>query len=244
MAAGGGRIGRRFLLRVPVAESFRAIPGFDIAGASDPAELVAGDHFDYLPTASGTLGIVIGDVAGHGFGPTLLMASLRAHLRGLVERFDRLDEVLTHANRLLSDEMDDDYFVTLLLGRFDPRTGIFEYVNAGHPSGCVLDRGVRVKSLLESDSYPLGVDRSTTYPSASHIRLESGDTLLLLTDGILEAQSPSGIFFGRTRTLEIARQSQRVTALGMIQRLHAAVRVFVGPGGLPDDITSVVVRAL
>lgn len=67
--------------------------------------------------APGTLGIAIGDVAGHGFGPTLLMASLRAHLRGLVERFERLDELVTHANRLLSAEMDDDYFITLLLGR-------------------------------------------------------------------------------------------------------------------------------
>jgi len=105
----------------------------------------------------GSLGVVIGDVSGHGFGPSLLMVALRNHLRALADHHDRIDEVLSDANRLLSAEMEDGYFITLLMGRLDARERTFRYVNAGHPTGYVLDAAGQVTACLESASLPLGI---------------------------------------------------------------------------------------
>src|SRR5262245_29372164 len=79
------------------------IHGFDIGGASYPAALTGGDYFDFIPLPDGTLGLVVGDVSGHGFGPALLMASTRAYVRGLAQTYVDPTEILTRANRVLAD---------------------------------------------------------------------------------------------------------------------------------------------
>jgi len=219
------------------------IPGFDIAGASYAAEFTAGDHFDYLPMAGSTLGVVVGDVSGHGFGPALLMVALRTHLRALIDHHDELDEILTDANRLLSREMDEEYFITLVIGQLDPSARTFRYVNAGHPAGYLLDRSGRVKAHLESTSMPLGILPDTVYPPAETLAMESGDLLLLLTDGILEAQTADGTQFGAERTLDLIRAHQSEPAKAIIEALYGAVRGFSDQGKIADDVTAVIVKS-
>jgi len=219
-----------------------AIPGFDIAGASYPAEFTAGDHFDYIPMAGATLGIVIGDVTGHGYGPALLMVALRNHLRALIRHHDALDEILGDANRLLSEEMEEEYFITLLMGRLDPQTRTFDYINAGHPSGYLFDASGEHKASLNSTTIPLGVLHDLNFPPAQSVALEPGDMLVLVTDGVLEAQRADGAQFGEQRTLDTIRDHHRRPAREIIAALFREARTFSGERRIADDVTAVVVK--
>ena len=222
------------------------IPGLDIAGASYPAEFAAGDYFDYLPMSDNLLGIVVGDVAGHGFGPALLMASIHAHLQSLARMYADVDQIVALVNAALLRETEEDRFVTLLLGQLDLGTRTFVYCNAGHPDGYVLDAAGRVKARLESDSLPLGICADTSFVTGRPVTLEPGDLLLLLTDGILEAQSGGGggAQFGIERTLEFVRTHRRQPAAEIIRLLYDAVVEFSECHKVTDDLTAVIVKVL
>src|SRR5882672_9710414 len=120
-------------------KSAPACPGFDIAGASFPAEATGGDYFDYLPMLHDRLGVVVGDVTGHGIGPALLMAETRAYLRILARNREDVGEILTRANGILAEDVGSERFITLFLGRIDPKNRGFVYASAGHPAGYVLN---------------------------------------------------------------------------------------------------------
>ncbi|HYW79305.1 MAG TPA: SpoIIE family protein phosphatase, partial [Thermoguttaceae bacterium] len=163
------------------------LPGFDIAGASYPAEFAAGDYFDYLTISDESLGLVIADVSGHGFAPALLMASTHALLQSLAHTNCELGTILMQANRFLARETELDRYVTLLLGRLDPANRSFVYASAGHTPGFLLNHSGDVKRRLESTSLPLAVMPDIEFPACDPIHLESGDMILLLTDGFHEA---------------------------------------------------------
>jgi PAS domain S-box-containing protein len=218
------------------------LEGYDIAGASFPAAYANGDYFNYLPMAGESLGIVVGDVSGHGLGPALLMATLHAHLQSLVRHHDHLCEILTHANRFLMNE--SDRFTTLFFGQLWPRTRSFAYVNAGHPTGYVLDASGAVRANLESTSFPLGVDVEAEFVTGDPIVLKPGDLIFLLTDGILEAETPDEAMFGVDRALETVRSSLHEPAQRIVERVYQAIQEFSQPRNLVDDATVVVVKVV
>src|SRR5205807_4434398 len=111
---------------------------FDISGASYPAEATGGDYFDYIPMRDGGLGVVIGDVSGHGFGPALLMAELRAYLRALLLTREDVGEIVELLNRALADDAPEGHFATLLLARLEPTSRSVVYASAGHMPGYIL----------------------------------------------------------------------------------------------------------
>lgn len=231
------RIQEHLLPRGPVA-----LLGYDIAGLLCPAAFAAGDHFDYLSMPGGTLGIVVGDVSGHGFDSAPLMASVHAYLRLLAETRTEVDEILTYANSLLIKEIELGRYVTLLMGRLDPVSHTFAYVNAGHPAGYLLDCRGGVKATLSSTSMPIGIWEETRFEEAETIDFAPGDILILLTDGILEAESPDGVPFGAERVLQIIGDHRRKAAADIISILYDAICEFSHPTKLSDDITGVVVK--
>jgi sigma-B regulation protein RsbU (phosphoserine phosphatase) len=145
------------------------LEGFDIAGALYPATATAGDYYDYIPMLEHCLGIVVGDVSGHGMGPALLMSETRACLRTLTQAYFDVGDILTRANRVLADDTDDLHFVTLAMGRIDPLTHTFVYASAGQ-QGHLLHAGNKV-TVLESTSLPLGVNQDTVVPTAPPLQL-------------------------------------------------------------------------
>jgi len=199
-----------------------------------------GDYFDYLPMAGDSLGIVIGDVSGHGLGPALLMATLYAHLKSLVEDYRDVTEILARANRFLAKE--SDRFITLFFGRLHPATRSFTYASAGHPTGYILDASGAIKKKLESTAIPLAVHGDTDFPMGGDTVLQGGDLVFLLTDGILEAASPDGPAFGVDRALETIRRSLREPAQRIIERLFEAVAEHSKPQKLVDDVTAIVIK--
>ena len=217
------------------------LPGFDVAGASFPAEATGGDYFDYIPMADGGLAVVIGDVCGHGFGPALVMAELRAYLRAFLLTRTDVGEIVGLLNRSLAS--DTDRFVTLLIARLDPPTRSLVYAGAGHVPGYLLGADGAVKARLESTGLPLAVLPDAAYPTEPLPPLGPGEMVLFLTDGLVEAHGPDQVPFGTDRVLGVVRAHRAEPARRIIEALYAAVRSYCGPAAQPDDMTAVVIKA-
>lgn len=219
-----------------------ALPGFDLAGVWHPAESTSGDYYDYIPMGNDRLGIVIGDVCGHGFGPSLLMAETRAYLRALALTRTDVGEILTLTNRILAADTVDDRYVTLFFGQLDLATRSFEYGSAGHPAAYLFDDTGQVKAALPSTSPPLGIEISFQFAKAATLQLEPGELVLLLTDGVVEAASPEGRVLGVDPLLKVVRENRRRTAGEILDLLHGTVCKFCRGTPQLDDMTMVLIR--
>ncbi|MFW6171768.1 MAG: SpoIIE family protein phosphatase, partial [Planctomycetota bacterium] len=218
------------------------LPGVDVFGAVYPAEFTAGDYFDYLTLPDGRVGFTIGDVTGHGFGPALIMASIHVMFRLLVETHRDVGEILELANSVLVNETQEDRFVTLVFACLDLETKTVVYSNAGHPPGYVLNAAGDVRARLVSTNLPLGVAPNAKFCTGDPVTLDPGDTVLLLSDGILESKSPEGVQFGPERTLDVVRANLHKTAAEIVENLCQAARGFSGGKAAFDDITAVAIK--
>ena len=216
------------------------LEGFDIAGKVFPAEFAAGDHFDYFRLEDGTLVFLIADVAGHGFSSALLMASTHAYIRSLFSTNLNIEEVLRHTNLELM--RDTDLFVSMILGCLCPQNRTFVYINAGHPTGYVLDPSGQVKHALPSSTPPLAI-MEMSFISSEPIQLEPGDMLLMATDGVMEARSEENTEFSNERFLEVVRTHCHRAADEIIASLHQSVEDFCGSEGIEDDLTVLIIKA-
>jgi len=223
-------------------QSAPSLQGFDIAGALCPAQFAAGDYFDYLTMSDGSLGFAVGDVSGHGYGPALLMAATSGHLRSLVEANDDLQQVLGLLNRALVERTNAEHFVTMFLGRLDRETRSFTYASAGHPSAYVLDSSGQVRAELRSTGMPLAIVAETEFAAGSAVVLDPGDTVLMLTDGFLEARSPAREYFQWGHVLDVVRANLNEPANDIIEGLYRAVEEFSQRETPDDDLTAVVVK--
>ena len=218
------------------------LEGFDIAGALYPATATAGDYYDYIPMLEHCLGIVVGDVSGHGMGPALLMSETRACLRTLAQAYFDVGDILTRANRVLAADTNDFHFVTLAMGRIDPLTHTFVYASAGQ-QGHLLHAGNKV-TVLESTSLPLGINEDTVIPTAPPLQLASGEIITFFTDGVFEAESLGGVRFGIQRALEAIRSERNKPASEIVDLLHKEIVSFSRHSTQRDDIALVIVKVL
>lgn len=218
------------------------VAGFDLAGASFPADETGGDYYDFIQMPGGQLALVVGDVSGHGLAAALLMSETRAYLRALTLWRTDVDDILSLVNRALSSDTGDDAFVTLVLARLDVTTRTLVYASAGHPPGYLLDSQGNIKRELGSTGIPLGIDEASTF-GASDVALQAGDLVLLLTDGVLEAAAPDKTLFGVQRALEVVRQNRARPSRQIIEALYVAIREFA-PMTRNDDVTAVVVKVV
>ncbi len=225
-----------------VARAPPALAGFEIAGACHCAVETGGDYFDFFSLLGSCQGIVIADASGHGLGAALLATATRAYLRALAPTNEDIGRIMALANDRLAEDVADDCFVTLFLARLDPRTRSLLYASAGHPSGCQFDASGTVKALLGSTGPPLGVVPDADFPTAPAVALETGDLVLFLTDGVVEARAPDGTAFGFQRAADIVRVYRSDPAARIVDNLYHAVRAFTHNYPQVDDITAVVIK--
>jgi PAS domain S-box-containing protein len=237
-------IQHRFFPRLP------DLADYDVGGVSYPAAATGGDYFDFFPLGTNGLGVVIGDVSGHGFGPALLMSQARAYLRALAVTFcdngkrstDQISPLLALLNRAFFQDTQGDQFLTIGFARLDLQARVLEYVGAGHPEAYVLDAAGNIKARLASLSCPLGVVPEGVFPASPNVALAPGDLLLLCTDGVLEAADSAGTRFGEQRLLNVVRACRGESAAQVAENVYAAVRAFNQNQPQFDDVTVVVIK--
>src|SRR5687768_4166692 len=157
--------------------------GLDIAGRTFPADATGGDYFDFLPMIDDCVGLVVGDVTGHGVGPALLMAETRAYLRILAKFNSDTGVILTEANHVLAEDVGYERYVTLFLARLNAKKRTVAYVNAGHIPGYIFGASGEVLTQLRRTGVPLGLRPDTVYHESAEIELSPGQMMLMLTDG-------------------------------------------------------------
>jgi sigma-B regulation protein RsbU (phosphoserine phosphatase) len=216
--------------------------GYDIAAKTLAAEFTAGDLHDFLSMGDGCIGLVVGDVTGHGFSASLLSASTHAYLRALVETYADPRELIEHVHSALHRELEPERFVSMILARLNFQEHTLTYVNAGHPSGYVLDESGNILASMDSVTWPLATMPTIDPREIGPIHLQEGQLVLLMTDGILEAESPTGEDFGLDRVLAVARERQHAPAAEILDALYRAVKGFTSRERPLDDITVIVVK--
>ena len=222
------------------------IPNAEVAFYTRAQNSVAGDYYDaFYPTvdasAGGKLMLVMADVAGKSVPAALLMATLQASLRTIASEGLPLSELAIRLNHYAcAHSLGGQRFTTAVLAEYDPATRRLAYVNAGHNSP-VIRREDSSTERLESASLPLGITPEATFPS-SEVTLRAGDTLVLFTDGVVEAFNASGEEFSDNRWLNIIRGLPNLNAQQTLQFLMKSVEDFVGATRQSDDITCLVLR--
>jgi sigma-B regulation protein RsbU (phosphoserine phosphatase) len=216
--------------------------GLDVAGLSVPCEETSGDYFDYVRRPGGRLGLVIGDVSGHGLGAALLMSTARALLRAFAATEATPAELVTRLNRFLSEDIETGRFMTLFYGEIALRERTMTYVRAGHNEPVIYRRERDTFEELGEGGVALAVIDNFEFEGTGPLQLGRGDLVALYTDGIVEAMSPSREPFGIDRMKDVLRRHRDLTAKEIVGKVRQAVRDHTGTDVREDDLTLVVAR--
>ncbi len=189
-------------------QEYPPVPGLDYAGACRAALGVGGDYYDFLPLSATELGIAVGDVSGKGIPAALLMASLRAFLRGqTIDKTTDLTSVIANLNRLVYERSAHSRYATFFFAVFDSSSRVLTYVNAGHNPPMVIRAGNTdgdVLRLYEGGSV-VGLLQNCSW-TQGQVTLEPGDLLIAYTDGISEAMNGMDDEWGEESLISAARQ--------------------------------------
>lgn len=231
------RIQRAFLPKAPPG-----LHGFDIDGWNEPCYETGGDYYDFFRLPAGRLGLAIGDVAGHGLGPALLMASARSALRALLQVAAGPGDVLTRLNDVLVPDMLEDHFMTMFAGVLDLSTRQLRYAIAGHERPLVLRSGTDEFVTLDARGIPLGLRAGFEYPEGRPVTLRRGDLLVCLTDGIWEAVNAAGEEFGFDRLKAAVLTRRTSSARDVIAAVQHDIAHFAGDTRQGDDLTLMILK--
>jgi phosphoserine phosphatase RsbU/P len=214
------------------------IKGLDIAGAWNPASVVSGDYFDVVKFGDTKIGVCICDVVGKGISAALLMANLQASFRAFASEPVSPGAVVSKLNEVICNNIASDKFVTFCYCILDVTDGTLTYASAGHWPPVLLRRSGQTL-LLKDGGPPLGLFPSHPYENVE-LLLESGDRLVLYTDGLTEARNSNGVEFGEHNVTRVGNQNMRLTAAEMLDALRREVTIFCN-GIFDDDLTLVVI---
>jgi sigma-B regulation protein RsbU (phosphoserine phosphatase) len=213
------------------------LAGYEIAAAWQSARVVGGDYFDVLPFDGEMCGLCIADVAGKGLPAALLMSNLQAAVRGLASPSLAPEELCSRLNALLCRNMASDRFVTLFYAHLDGPARQLRYVSAGHNPPFVLHSDGSHERLREG-GLVLGVFTNQAFQSGT-IQFQSGDRMVLYTDGVTEACNSDGEEFGEERLLQVLRQNPARSAIEIQKNILQGVTEF-SRGAWQDDATLLV----
>jgi sigma-B regulation protein RsbU (phosphoserine phosphatase) len=247
-----------------------ALPGWELAAYFKPARQVAGDFYDVFRLPDNRVGLVIADVCDKGVGAALFMALFRSLIRIFSGQFevnggscpghdlpveivsDTADDpavdsnlevlqAVVHTNRYVANNHGDlGMFATLFFGVLDLQSGRLAYINAGHDPLFLLYPTGGVHDQLDATGTAVGVTADSTY-TVCHATILPGETLFSYTDGIPEASSDTGDFFGRQRLTDLLQKNPE-SAGALVATIAGQVSDHTGEAEQFDDITMLVVR--
>ena len=222
---------------------------FELVGISRYCDDTGGDYFDFISLQqpnNAALGLVVGDVSGHGIGAALVMATARGMFHALVNQYAaNPPHLAAEINRHLFRAIDDSGFMTLFFGTLDPEKKSLDWVSAGqaplflfraNASGGTIEK-------LESSGIPLGILADSTYQFEPVIQFNPGDLLLIGTDGLWETHNYAGEMFGTERLCHILQQSVHLHVEEIAQQIFAELDLFRGDRSVDDDLTLMLIKA-
>lgn len=220
------------------------LEGWDLAVEFNPARQTSGDFYDFILLPDGKLGIIVADVSDKGAGAALFMTLSRTVLRTYIRLLpDDPGLALQEANARILADSHSGMFVTVFYGVLDPASGQLRYVNAGHnPPYLFRPAFEEPFEVLIRTGMPLGVLEDAVW-AADEVALAEKDMLVIYTDGVTDAQSPEGEFFGTGRFREaIARAYTIPDARQSLASICATIDQFTASAPPYDDMIVLTLR--
>lgn len=226
--------------------------GLEVAGRMTPSESIGGDYFDYFDLPSsypGWLGVVVGDIAGHGVDAALLMTTARAFLRQRVQRPGELAEMMMDLNRALVQDMaGSGRFMTCFQLLIDccvqdaGAMGRLHWVRAGHDPALLYDPEADTFTELDGPGLPLGILDDFPFESRQLDNVRPGMLIAVGTDGIWEAMDAQGQLYGKERFKNVLRRHSQATATDIVDAVFLDVGQFCQGVRFQDDVTLVIIK--
>nr|WP_319266673.1 SpoIIE family protein phosphatase [uncultured Draconibacterium sp.] len=212
----------------------------DLYATYQPARGVSGDLFDYFFIDDDNLVLTMGDVSGKGVPAAFFMSVAQTIIKTNALE-PKADLIVQKANKELCTSNHHQFFLTLVLGVLNVKTGILEYCNAAHTPGYILSTNGKIKELAQSHGLPLGLYPDKSYSSAQ-IQLVKGDTLVLYTDGVTEMLNENNVQYGNQRLIENLVSLSGQSPKDMVERLEKSFKMYIGHGYQTDDITMLIFK--
>jgi serine phosphatase RsbU (regulator of sigma subunit)/pSer/pThr/pTyr-binding forkhead associated (FHA) protein len=213
---------------------------YEGSGTSVSARAIGGDFYDMLEMPDGSFGFLVGDVAGKGPAAALLTSKILGIFSAFATTCEDPAETMSHVNKVLTRRAIDARYATSMYGSL-AQNGEMVYCSAGHNPALVY--GVDGLKRLEADGMPVGLFDFAPY-SSSRLTLKPGDTLVMYSDGVTEAQSTDGKEFGEDRLVDVVKAHHGEPAGVLLQHIVDAVQNFAHGVEQYDDVTALVVRYL
>jgi serine phosphatase RsbU (regulator of sigma subunit) len=214
--------------------------GYEFQGISFSCYEIGGDYYDFITRHDGKMLIALGDVSGKGTAAALLMSSLHAAIHGQVAARSSLDEVVRSVNQYLADNTPANRFVTLFIAELDPGTGKLKYINAGHNPPLIGRISGNIEQL-SSGGFPLGILPTAEF-EVGETDLQPGESLVIYSDGVSEANNIKEEEFGMERLMDVVRRNLPHSAAGLRDKVESALSAFTQTAPANDDITLVIVK--
>jgi len=221
------------------------IPGYRVDGSNKPARVISGDYFDYIKIDDKHSGVVIADVTGKGVPAGLLMAMCRVVLRMSAKNTSSPSKALAQVNRLLFPDVREDMFVSLAYVVIENGTGNLCISRAGHDAPLMYRSDARTLETIKPPGLAIGIDEGDVFERVTkdfQLHMDSGDCLLLYTDGVCEAVNKEDEEFGADR---LEKEFLKFAPMGseeVVRGIREAVEAFVGDLPQMDDITLIAIE--
>jgi len=217
------------------------LTGLDLAGFNVPCRTVGGDYYDYISCVDGRITVLVGDVAGKGMPAALLMSNLQARAQILFEDPEDLGGTVARLNRIICQNCPGNRFITFFVAVVDPNTGDTTWCNAGH-NPPILIRANGDIERLSGGGLILGIMPKAPYTHQTS-RLNTGDLLVMFSDGVSEACRPGADEeFGEDRLAELAAGLRNEPAAVIQRSVIETLMKWIGDAPAADDITLIVAR--
>ncbi|MGH8182472.1 MAG: PP2C family protein-serine/threonine phosphatase [Rhodanobacteraceae bacterium] len=233
----------RAIQRSTLPTQMPAVPGYDLYGHFQPATYAGGDMFDAVKLPMGVF-LLLGDATGHGFGPALSAMEMQGMLRVAFRLGASLDDAYRHVNNQLAEDLPDDRFITAFMAFLDAETHSVRYHCAGQGPLLLYHAGDDRCEWIQPTTFPVGVMELAEVPQAATLKMDEGDILALISDGLYERTDAGNTEFGPERVVEVIRQGRHLPMTELCQRLLVAADTFADGIAAGDDVTLILVRRL
>ncbi|HEX8372674.1 MAG TPA: GAF domain-containing SpoIIE family protein phosphatase [Chthoniobacterales bacterium] len=237
----------RDIQRILLPSSSPQIEGFEICGLNIPAKQVSGDYFDYIPVNEQQTGIAIADVSGKGIPASLIMAMCRSVLRSQAPSNASPADVLHKVNRQLFPDIKEDMFISMAYLLLTQGSNHVTLSRAGHDAPMLYRAKDKSVERLNPRGMALGIDSGSVFDRVTadfEFDLETGDCIVLYTDGVTEALDERSLEFGMEKMILAIQASAPEGAAAVLRRLTDELTEFSGTQPQNDDITLIAIRKI